>query len=80
MYYEIHQNLIPVAFESMLLEPSIGSRFNYFTYRMLRSDTISHRNSFLPRTILDWSSLPQSPVGQPSLNSFKMALIKTYFF
>ena len=76
MLYKIHNNLIPIAFESMQLEPSSDSQFNDFTYKILRSDTIAHRNSFLPRTISDWNSLPQSLVGQPSLNSFKMALSK----
>ena len=76
MLYKIHHNLIPIAFESMHLEPSCGSQLNDLTYKILRSDTIAHRNSFLPRTISDWNGLPQSLVGQPSLNSFKMALSK----
>ena len=77
MLYKIHHNLIPIAFESMHLEPSSYSQFNDFTYKMLRSDTIAHRNSFLPRIISDWNSLSQSLVGQPSLNSFKVALSET---
>ena len=76
MLYKIHHNLMPIAFESMHIEPSTGSHVNDLTYKMPHSDTIAHCNSFLPRTILDWNSLSQSLVGQPSLNSFKMALSK----
>ena len=78
MFYKIHHNFIPIAFENMqLLQSSNVSQLNDVTYKMPRSDTIACRNSFIPRTISDWNNLPQSIVGQPSLVSFKMALTKS---
>jgi len=74
MIYKIHYNLIPITFENMQLQPSNVSQHHALSYKIYRSDTIAHRNSFLPRSILDWNSLPQSTVNQSSLNSFKMAL------
>ncbi len=78
MFYNIHHGLIPITFENMhFLELSHSPEFNDLAYKIRRSDTIVHKNSFLSRSISDWNSLPQSVVSQPSLNLFKMALKKS---
>ena len=40
----------------------------------LQTRTDVYKYSFVPRTILDWNSLPDTVVNSPSLRMFKLAL------
>ena len=76
MLYKVHNRLLPITFGNALQTQTstYNGEQNEIKFIVPRSNTIAHRNSFLPRTILEWNSLPYGVAQQPSLNSFKMAL------
>ena len=76
MFYKIHHNLVPINFDNLQLETPIGSQSNSIKYKISPSNTNAHRFSFLPKTILDWNSLPYDVVQMSSVSSFKSALLK----
>jgi len=75
MFYKVHNNLVPITFDNMHPE-IISSQSSGFKYKIFHSNTNAHRFSFLPKTILDWNSLPHDVVFMSSVSSFKSALLK----
>jgi len=74
MFYKIHKKLVQISFNNLLLHTPDSSQSNNVNYHIPRSSTNPYKYSFLPRTITEWNSLPNSVVNKLSLNSLKVAL------
>jgi hypothetical protein len=79
LFYKIQHSLVAIQPPSFIIP---NPRFNPdYPHRIFKSyhGTHSYRNSFFPRTITTWNSLPPSIACSPTLDLFKGAL-ETYTF
>ena len=49
---------------------------NSRTYRFIHSKSLQYRNSFFPRTVIDWNHLGDSVVNSKFLDLFKGAITR----
>ena len=71
MLYKIHNGQVHVKFNKMIrLKERTGRRGHTEMYERVTNRTKYRDNTFLPRTIREWNSLPQSTVQAPSTGSF----------
>ncbi len=55
--------------------PSRGADTNRKKLETLRTSTTEFKSSFVPRTIADWNSIPESVAASDSAASFKSRLL-----
>ena len=76
MMYKIHNSLAHIAAQDYIvpvLQQSTRS-LHCESYLVPRSRTESHRQSFFPRTVRDWNSLPSFTVTASSVDAFRLRL------
>ena len=75
MLYKMHNNLVALD-TSVILSPLSGIALsaNPHKFHEQQIHTLLHRNSFFPRTINQWNSLPADVALAPSLDTFKRRL------
>ena len=77
--YKAVNNLSPVS-NPEYVKPSAGrTRTHDLTYVQLRANYEQYKNSFLPRTIREWKSLPSDLVHAASVDEFN-ARLQNYTF
>jgi len=75
LMFQISNHLIAIPPEPFLTAADNRTRAKHNKkYKVYSSKTEAFKNSFFPRTIVDWNSLPASVVGSPSLESFRSRL------
>lgn len=75
MFYKLVNDLVAVPSSQYLEKGYTRTRSsNSQKYRQYQCDTENFRNSFVPRTIPDWSKLPDSVVSSQTLELFKCRL------
>ena len=77
--YKILNNQIAIDIppEMMIKSRSLRRRHK-FSFIQIQARVDSYKYSFFPRTIIDWNSLPENVVCQPSAAKFKDAVLR-YF-
>ena len=76
LFYKVVHHLVAVPTEDILVEADSRTRASHrFKYRTIRTNCDPYKNSFFPRTIADWNSLPSDTVEAPSVDSFKNKLL-----
>ena len=76
MLYKMNNNLVEINKHNLLPKTSRSRHTNSLAFLIPRSATEYHRNSFFPRTIKRWNSLPEETVTVNSLTAFKSELDK----
>jgi len=78
--YKIHNGLVAVNTHHQYMTPSIRTTRVSHTaaYQLPHSANIYHQNSYFPRTISTWNSLPVMVVLAPSVDAFKSRLAAQY--
>ncbi len=80
LFYKVVHQLVAVPTEDILIPADTRTRAQHsFKYRQLRAKTESYRNSFFPRTILEYSNLPADIAEAPSTETFKSRLSKHHW-
>ena len=75
MMFKIINDLIAIPAEEYLTKPSSRTRAGTSnSYRQYTTKTSTYANSFFPRTIKDWNSLPTDIKAVGSLDQFKEGL------
>ena len=75
MMYKIHNNLAPLSKQAYITQVTQSTRATHpHSYQMPYSRTETHRQSFFPRTIKNWNSLPTEIVAAPSVGAFRNRL------
>ena len=75
MMYKIHNNLAPLSKQAYITQVTQSTRATHpHSYQMPYSRTETHRQSFFPRTIKNWNSLPTDIVAAPSVGAFRNRL------
>jgi len=77
MLYRVINGLIAVPSSDILLTADARTRSVHrknLTFRHIRANTNQFKNSFFPRTIVDWNKLDDRVVGSPTLEAFKSKL------
>ena len=75
MLFEIINNLVDIPPDQYLTETSTRTRSHHsHKFRHVPASSDYFKNSFFPRTIVLWNSLPASLADAPSLVSFKQEL------
>ena len=75
-FYFVHKGESPNTF-TKLQQRDTNHSSRHFTadaYKVIETRTGRYQNSFLPRTIRDWNSLPLASTTQPTLEKFKASL------
>ena len=75
LFYKIHHNLV-VFDSSPYITPALRATRNTHQqgYQIPTSSTEYHRNSFFPRTVKVWNSLPPDIISAPSAEAFRQHL------
>ena len=77
MLYKIHHGMVAVNKAQYLTPAARTSRHTHrSSYLVNEASTDYIRQSFFPRTVREWNSLPATVVDAPSLESFKARLVK----
>ena len=75
LLYKIHNNTLTVPSENYLVFNNSTTRQGQKNnFRILRSNTEIHRQSYFPRTVKDWNALPQDVKECNTLTAFKERL------
>ena len=75
MFYKIHNGQVHARFNKMnKLKERSGRRGHSEMYERITNRTKYRDNTFLPRTIREWNSLPQSTIQAPSAGSFSLRM------
>ena len=75
LFYKILHNLVNIDFRHLLIPPTRLTRHQHPLAFQIPSETRLYiQQSFLPRTIVQWNSLPASVATTPSLDAFKSAV------
>ena len=75
MMYKMTNKLVDVPTTKYLIPAQKRTRNSHaFKYQSYQPRIEVFKNSFFPRTIVEWNSLPPSTVGASSLDSFKQCL------
>ena len=74
MMYKLKNNIVRVDASSKLIPNERPSRNNEQALRILSCKTTVRKDSFYPRTIKEWNTLPNCTVSAPSPESFKAQL------
>ena len=75
MMYKIHNNLAHLSAQDYITQATHSTRSAQpHSYQMPYSRTESHRQSFFPRTVRKWNSLPSEIVAAPSVGAFRNRL------
>ena len=79
LLYKVTHKLVAVPAESLnLTHPTRQTRSNHkYKYQTIRTNTNEFKNSFIPRTIPEWNSLPAPTAEAESVASFKAQLAKS---
>ena len=78
-YYKATNNLSPVILPEYATTSTNRTKSHDQAYIQLRSNYEQYKNSFLPRTIRDWNSLPPDLVHVASVDEFTARLQKHTF-
>jgi len=76
MFYKIHFQLVPICMPLTMkhhLQPTRTE--NTFAYMILSSVCNYHLQSFNPRTVRDWNTLPEATVQLGTVEAFRRALL-----
>ena len=73
LMYRVTHELVAVP-PTRLEKPARTTRGHSFKYRTIGATCEPVKNSFYPRTIIDWNALRPDVVASPSLDSFKHCL------
>ncbi len=77
MMYKIHHGLVAIdASQYTQRLPARSRAPNQLQYAVPPSNTVYHLNTFFPRTVREWNSLPNQIVSAPTLSCFKSRLAK----
>ena len=80
MLFKIVGNLIAIPADEYLTKPSSRTRSSTSNnYRQYTTDTTIYANSFFPRTIKDWNSLPQEIKTATTISQFKEGLTERHW-
>ena len=75
MMYKIHNNHVHLSGNDYINQVTQSTRATMpHSYKMPYSRTESHRQSFFPRTVQKWNSLPSEIVIAPSVGAFRSRL------
>lgn len=78
-FYKAANNLSPVIIPEYVTPSTNRTRTHDLAYIQLRANYEQYKNSFLPRTIRDWNSLPPDLVHAASVDEFTARLQKHTF-
>ncbi|XP_072019123.1 uncharacterized protein [Amphiura filiformis] len=73
-FYKIRKGDLHVTAADKRLIPTKSTRLHSARYKHLNSRTEVYKNSYFPKTIVDWNALPPSVIEAPSTPSFKERL------
>lgn len=77
MFFKMEHSLVDINFKHQLQSQTVSLRHgNNFSYHIPNSNIDSHLFSYLPQTIRNWNSLPDSLVSCSSLDVFRRDLQK----
>ena len=77
--YKILNKEIAIDIPPEVVEKSRSLRCSHkYSFNQIHTRVDSYKYSFFARTIIDWNSLPESVVCQPSAVKFKDAVLR-YF-
>jgi hypothetical protein len=74
MMYKLKNNIVQVDASSKLIPNERPSRNNEQALRIPSCKTTARKDSFYPRTIKEWNTLPNCTVSTPIPESFKAQL------
>lgn len=75
MFYKIENSLVDIEMSDYVDKPTRPTRSQHSKkYRQLPCSKTYYQNSFFPRTVPTWNSLPNTVAEAPSLVSFKQEL------
>ena len=80
-FYSIINNLVAVPADSMHIKKNQRHqrKSHSQSIKVLSCCTDTYKNSFVPRTILDWNSLTESIINCENTDQFKTALLQRHF-
>ena len=77
MMYKLHNNVVPFPTQTYIT-PVIGStRVHSGGYQVPYSRLEDHKQSFFPRTVRAWNTLPESIASAPSTDAFRRHLLES---
>jgi len=76
MFYKIHYQLVSIRIPLTLkFHPQPTRTENMFAYNIPSSNCDYHLQSYFPRTVRDWNTLPQELVQLDTVEAFRRALL-----
>jgi len=78
MFYKISNNLVAIPSSDLIPAPN-RTRGHSKRYQPIRASVNCYANSFFPRTIPEWNSLPESVVASDTLSQFKNELARASY-
>ncbi len=74
MFYKIQHSLVAIIMPPFIVHPTRQRPGHPHQYVTLYCRTEAYKNSFYPRTLAQWNSIPSSIALKPSLSLFKAGL------
>lgn len=73
--YKIHHDELEIPRTYITPKTDRARRGHDQQFQLYNTNLTSFTNSFFPRTIKDWNTLPQSTISQPTMKSFKQSIL-----